>query len=138
MTKYAELVGSWQGKTVAVLGLSFKPNTDDIREAPSLRIIPTLLEQGAQVRGYDPQALASAKKIIPSSEQLKYVETISDACDQVDVIFALIEWPEIIGFDYARVRTQGSQWIFDTRNQLNKQVLTDLGYHYIGVGKARL
>ena len=138
MKKYAQLVGGWQGKQVAVLGLSFKPNTDDMREAPSLKVIPTLLEQGATVRAYDPQALESAQKVLPQSESLRCLDSLVAACDQADVIFALIEWPQIISFDFSQVRAAKTQWIFDTRNQLNQSTLTNLGYKYAAVGQAPL
>lgn len=135
LTKYENAVGGWQGKTVAVLGLSFKPNTDDMREAPSTKVIPLLLAKGAQVRGYDPQALEVAKQVLAQNQSLSYYSEITEACENADVIFALIEWSQIVSFDYSTVRQDKTQWIIDIRNQLDGAELTKVGFSYIGVGK---
>jgi len=133
---YKKLVGGWTGKKVAVLGLSFKPNTDDIRDAPSIKVIQLLLNEGAEVIGYDPKATENIKLFLAQTEHLTYAASLDQAVKDADVIIALIEWPEIIKYDFTQHRRKDvPQWIIDTRNQLNRQILTAAGYRYIGVGR---
>lgn len=136
MAQYEAAVGGWAGKKVAVLGLSFKPHTDDMREAPSIKVIPLLLEKGATVVGYDPKALTTVPYFIPENPEATYTDDIATALKDVDVIMALIEWPEIIQYDFATARRAGSaQWVIDARNQLDRLQLMKLGFQYIGVGR---
>ncbi len=148
LTKYKSQVGGWKGKKVAVLGLSFKPNTNDLREAPSIQLIPYLLSEGAIVTGFDPKAewptdnnvnfytaTPSQLKVDPASSFIQ-VDSIMDATKDADVIFTLIEWPEIVSFDYSKSKAVGkAQWLIDTRNQLNAKQVETWGYNYIGVGR---
>lgn len=136
MERYAQKIGGWQGKQVAVLGLSFKPQTNDMREAPSVHVIPELLEQGALVKGYDPKAIESATYFLKDHPELQYKASIVEAAQGADVIMALIEWPEIINFDFAQVRDNGKeQWFIDARNQFDPQKVKAWGFTYIGVGQ---
>lgn len=135
LQKYEEVVGGWEGKTVAVLGLSFKPNTDDMREAPSTKVIPLLLSKGAQVKAYDPQATEVAKSIFPADQKLEYAENVREAVEDADVIMSLIEWSQIVSHDYASSKANKAQTIIDVRNQLDAEALTKAGYKYIGVGR---
>lgn len=136
MSAYKDLIGGWQDKKVAVLGLSFKPNTNDMREAPSTKIVPYLLEEGARVSGYDPKALEEAKRIFGDDGRLSLVTTVEEAIKDADVVVALIEWPEIVGFNYALARVDTKkQWLIDARNQLEPQVIKSLGFEYLGVGR---
>ena len=132
---YSDWIGGFEGKKVAVLGLSFKPNTNDMREAPSTHLIPALLDAGATVAGYDPKAMEEAAAVIPAHDYLTFVPDLSEACENADVIIALIEWPEIIEFDYASVRTQRAQWFIDARNQFDPKTITSAGFKYRGVGR---
>lgn len=136
LKKYEEEVGGWSGKKVAVLGLAFKPHTDDMREAPSIKVIPWLLEQGASVIGYDPKSLETAPFFIKENPKLTYTAELNDAVKDADVLMVLIEWPEIIQYDFAKARrSDAKQWVIDARNQLDRQQITDAGYNYIGVGR---
>lgn len=132
---YQVLVDGWQGKTVAVLGLSFKPNTDDMREAPSTKVVPALLEAGAIVKGFDPKAIEVAKNVLPQSERLSFHEEIDPALVGVDVILCLIEWPEIIMHDFSKTKLDKKQWFIDARNQFDPKVVKDWGYIYRGTGR---
>jgi UDPglucose 6-dehydrogenase len=140
MTKFTTEVEGWQGKKIAFLGLSFKPNTDDMREAPSTKIISRLIEDGATVLGYDPMAKPTLSQLNLAETELNYrqVETISKACEEADVIFSVVEWPQIVSFEFATVRNQAKQqWFIDARNQFEPKLLIEAGYSYIGIGRTR-
>jgi UDPglucose 6-dehydrogenase len=128
MEKFSLETGGWDNKTVAVLGLSFKPNTDDMREAPSIKTIAHLLDHGATVRGYDPKALAAASHFIPEHASLTYHADLTEAAKDVDVIIALIEWPEITQFDFSQLRTDQDQWFIDARNQFESSQVEAWGF----------
>ncbi len=130
LRQYAEKIDGWGKKKVAVLGLSFKPDTDDTREAPSTKVIPFLLQHGAEVTGYDPKAMVKF-------EHFEQSQTIADAVKDAEVIMALIEWPEIHDFDFGTVRDKKKkQWFIDARNQFDPQKIKALGFEYIGVGRS--
>lgn len=134
LKQWSTAVGGWSGKKVAILGLSFKPETDDLREAPSLKIIPKLLEAGATVTAFDPQAAAAAKRYFGSRDKLYITEDISESLKDVDVVLLLTEWTQITGYSYED--TDGKKVFFiDTRNQFEPAKLKSLGYNYIGIGK---
>lgn len=130
-------VGGFSAKKVAVLGLSFKPNTTDMREAPALVVIPQLLERGAQVVAYDPMAVEEAEKILSPHQNLTLTSRIEEALDNADIIIALVEWPQIITAKYQPLVTK-KQWIIDARNQLDSKSLTKAGFQYIGIGVPEL
>lgn len=134
MEKYEQLVGGWKGKKVAVLGLAFKPQTDDMREAPSVKVIPLLVQAGATVVGYDPKAVPNANYFIAQSPHVTYTTNLDEAMHDADVILVLIEWPEIVGYDLGKSRADKPQWLIDTRNQFDKEEVSRIGYTYIGVG----
>jgi len=125
--------GSLQGKTIAVLGLTFKPNTDDMREAPSLVIVPSLEAQGARVRAYDPHGMAEARKLMPQ------LETTSDpyACiEGADAMLILTEWDQFRALDLDRVKkTLRSPVVIDLRNIYRPAELAAKGLNYISVGR---
>lgn len=131
---FEQKVGSWKEKQVAVLGLSFKPNTNDMREAPSTKIIPLLLREEATVVGFDPQALAVADHFLPSSEKLSYQSTVEAAIQNADVIMCLVEWPEITTFNFPKVEKGKIVYFVDARNQFDPKKITNLGYSYQGIG----
>jgi len=136
LKKYGETVGGWKGKKVAILGLAFKPHTDDMRDAPSIKVIPWLLEQGATVTGFDPKSLEAVPYFIKQHPHATYTDDLSAAVKDADVMMILIEWPEIIKYDFSMVRIKNKkQWIIDTRNQLDQQVIIAAGYDYVGVGR---
>ena len=125
--------GSLQGKTIAVLGLTFKPNTDDMREAPSLVIVPSLEAQGARVRAYDPHGMAEARKLMPR------LETTTDpyACiEGADAMLILTEWDQFRALDLDRVKkTLRSPVVIDLRNIYRPAELAAKGLNYISVGR---
>lgn len=141
LASYSKWVGGWDGKTVAVLGLAFKPNTDDVREAPSTHIVPELLRQGARVYGYDPEASLLKFNIVPTEhfQQYREFESLAAAVQDADILLALIEWPIITSFDFGSVRKAGSkQWFIDARNQFDPKQVQDWGFLYRGVGRGRI
>jgi UDPglucose 6-dehydrogenase len=125
--------GSLRGKTVAVLGLTFKPNTDDMREAPSLVIVPKLEAQGARVRAYDPHGMAEARKLMPG------LETANDpyACiEAADAMLILTEWDQFRALDLDRVKKAlRSPVIIDLRNIYKPGDLAAKGFTYVSVGR---
>lgn len=131
LKKYESLVKGWEGKTVAVLGLSFKPHTNDTREAPALKIIPKLLKKGAKIKTYDPKAHWQPED---NKQQYRQVMTIKQVVKNADIIMVLIEWPEIIKFDFKRTKLSKKQYFLDTRNQFNSKKLIKAGYIYQGIG----
>jgi UDPglucose 6-dehydrogenase len=131
MSKYEQDVNSWLNKQVALLGLSFKPYTNDTREAPAQKIAEILLKAGATVRSFDPKASWNPDNNYQGSYQ--QVKTMDQACQDADVIFVLIEWPQIIEYDFAQCKTDKKQYIFDTRNQLNPEKLKQAGFIYRGI-----
>jgi len=135
LDQYDKIVGGWKRKKVAVLGLSFKPNTDDMREAPSLKVIPDLLEKGATVKGFDPKAVPIVPFFLQEHKNATYTDKLVEALENVDVILALIEWPEITTYDFSGARHKQPQWFIDSRNQFNKSQIQNWGYTYIGIGR---
>ena len=125
--------GSLHGKTIAVLGLTFKPNTDDMREAPSLVIVPSLEAQGARVRAYDPHGMAEARKLMPQ------LETTTDpyACiEGADAMLILTEWDQFRALDLDRVKKAlRSPVVIDLRNIYRPAELAAKGLNYISVGR---
>lgn len=126
-------LNGWKDKRVAILGLSFKPNTDDIREAPSLKVIPLLEKNGAEIVGFDPKAGEAIKQVLP---KLKQTSDVYDCVKNVDVVLLLIEWPEFTDLDLVKVKKQMRGNVFiDTRNQYNPKEVKKSGLEYIGVGR---
>jgi len=122
-----------RGKQIAVLGLSFKPNTDDIREAPSLYIIQGLLKEGAQVRAYDPAAMANMKRLLP---QVRYASGPYQALRGAHAVVILTEWNEFRNLDLQRVRRLlKGPFFFDLRNIYPPGQLRSLGFEYHSVGR---
>ena len=125
--------GSLQGKTIAVLGLTFKPNTDDMREAPSLVIVPSLEAQGARVRAYDPHGMAEARKLMPQ------LETTTDpyACiEGADAMLILTEWDQFRALDLDRVKKAlRNPMVIDLRNIYRPAELAAKGLSYVSVGR---
>ncbi|OGJ16029.1 MAG: hypothetical protein A2632_01640 [Candidatus Pacebacteria bacterium RIFCSPHIGHO2_01_FULL_46_16] len=133
--EWSAVVGEWREKRVSVLGLSFKPNTDDTRDAPSLQVIPWLLEHGAQVTAYDPKANAPIKRVLGAQTGLRFAANLEQAVEQADVILVLIEWPEFLTFDFGTTRQNKPQFFLDARNQFDPTRLRSLGYVYAGIGR---
>lgn len=122
-----------KGKTVAIWGLSFKPKTDDLREAPSLVLIDRLLEAGVKVRAYDPIAIDEAKKYI--GNKIEYAKDIYDATLEADAILLVTEWNEFRLPSWSAIKKLvKTPLVIDGRNIYNGQELRDLGFEYISIG----
>ena len=133
LTKIERLVGDFKGKKVAVLGLAFKPETDDMREAPSIAIIRGLVEGGANVRAYDPVAKTEAMKILPD---LFYADDEYAAVSGADALIFVTEWNQFRALDMSRIRDlMASPRIADLRNICDPEDMRELGFEYVGVGR---
>jgi UDPglucose 6-dehydrogenase len=129
----AQCGGSVQGKTIAILGLTFKPNTDDMRDAPSLEIVPALLEAGAKVCAYDPQGMEEAKKLLNGIE---YAENAYDAMTGADALVIVTEWNAFRALDLTRVKSLlKSPVMIDLRNIYNPDEMIAAGFIYTSVGR---
>jgi len=130
--KLEHALGGLEGKTIGVLGLSFKPNTDDTRDAPALDIIKKLLERGAAVQGFDPQAMEASKAEIP---QLTLCQNPYDTAQEADALLLATEWNEFTSLDFTKIKqNMRGRVILDGRNIWDGQDLHDLGFTYMGIG----
>lgn len=124
------------GKTVGVLGLSFKPDTDDMRDAPSITVINELIEKGAHVRAFDPIAMTSAKRVFKEKENLHYAKDSYDAAANADVLIVMTEWNEFMQLDLAKIKASMKQPnLIDGRNIYEPAMAKTLGFTYVGVGR---
>ena len=124
-----------KGKNIAILGLSFKANTDDIRESASINIINFILEEGGIVRAYDPIANDSMSKLF---SDILYFEDVYEAIDGVDALVIMTEWNEFRSLDLARIKKiMKGPYVLDTRNILNMIELSRLGFIYDNVGRIK-
>ncbi len=128
------LGGSVRGKVIAILGVTFKPNTDDMREAPSLVIVPLLAERGAQVRGYDPQGRTHGEPLLPD---MTWCSSALDAADGADAVVILTEWNEFraLGLPVLKSRMRGNV-IMDLRNIYQPDEARAAGFDYAGLGRS--
>jgi UDPglucose 6-dehydrogenase len=133
LPKIEKLVGPVSGKTIAVLGLAFKPETDDIREAPAQEIISGLLERGAKVRAYDPVAIDETAKVL---SDIEYAEDEYEAVKDADALVIVTEWNQFRALDMKRIRDlMKAPRIADLRNIYEPDDLRELGFEYVGVGR---
>lgn len=124
-------------KRVAVWGLAFKPHTDDIREAPSLKIVKRLLEAGCLLNLYDPRAVPEFQRVFPADgERLRYWSSPEEAVEQAHAILLVTEWPEFAAVDWKRLRARVAvPIVIDGRNCLDPAVLAAAGFEYYGIGR---
>ena len=128
--------GSVAGKTVAVLGLTFKPNTDDMREAPSLDIIPALQAAGAAIKAYDPAGLEEAKKLL---NDIAWCDGPYEAMEGADALVIITEWNAFRALDLARIKeVMRTPVMVDLRNIYNPEDMAEAGFHYTSVGRPLL
>jgi UDPglucose 6-dehydrogenase len=126
-------LGDLAGKTIGVLGLAFKPNTDDMREAKSIEIVSELLSRQAEVKAYDPQAIENARKVMPN---IKYCASAYEVADGADAIILVTEWREFKLLNMEKIRdAMRTPVLFDGRNFYNPEKKTRLGFNYYGVGR---
>lgn len=132
--KLHKLLGGLAGKRVAVLGLAFKPNTDDIREAPAIDIIRYLVDEGAEVAASDPLAIRNASSQLPPGVKLS--PDPYEILQGAQAVLLATEWPQFVGLDWARVKSLMCEpsVVVDGRNALDSKKLTELGYTYCGFG----
>src|SRR5688572_16310346 len=131
--KIEKLVSDLAGKTVAVLGLAFKPETDDVRDAPAIAIIQQLVKRGANVRAYDPVAMNAASGLLPD---IIYAADEYDAAAGADVLVLITEWNQFRALDMKRIRdSMKAPRIADLRNVYEPAALRELGFEYVGVGR---
>jgi len=133
-TKIIEAMGgSVEGKTIGILGLAFKPNTDDMRDAPSLDIVPALISAGARVKAYDPEAMREAEHLMNG---LDYAENAYDAIDGADAMVILTEWDQFRALDMDRVRQAlKHQIVIDLRNIYDPADMATYGFDYTSIGR---
>ena len=127
--------GDLQGKTVAIWGLAFKPNTDDIREAPALYIINELLEAGAKIQAFDPEAMENVAEIY--GDRIKLVDNQYEALENADVLAIITEWSIFRTPDFNKVKSMlKSNTIFDGRNLYDLDKMKELNVHYESIGRS--
>ena len=128
--------GSVAGKTIAVLGLTFKPNTDDMRDAPSLKIIPLLQAQGASIRAFDPEGMTEAGKLLPG---ITFCTSEYDAMERADAVLILTEWDEFRALDLKRLKSLlRAPLLIDLRNIYNPREMAAAGIAYHSIGRPHL
>lgn len=136
LAKLRRAVWVLSGKTIAVLGLAFKPMTDDVRGAPSLKIIPRLLAEGAILHLHDPRALASARAALADRPQVVYSDSIYDAVHGAHAAVILTEWEDYRTLDLPRVRDlMAVPVLIDGRNLWDPGVVRAMGFEYVSVGR---
>ncbi len=128
------LGGDESGKKLAVLGLTFKPETDDMRDAPSLSILPKLIENGAIVHAHDPQGMNEARSLLPDAVQ--YCDSIYDVFNGADAVIILTEWNVYRGLDLERIKNMMNDNVFlDLRNVYEPETMKALGFDYHCIGR---
>jgi UDPglucose 6-dehydrogenase len=127
-------VGNLQGKTIGVLGLSFKPNTDDLRDSPSLKIIPALQREGAKIRAYDPKAMDGARKVF---KKIEYGKDANEVAKGADALVILTEWNQFRNLDLKQLKgIMKTPIMIDTRNIYEPARMQEMGFKYVSVGRS--
>jgi UDPglucose 6-dehydrogenase len=127
--------GSVRGRTIGVLGLTFKPQTDDMRDSPSIPIVARLVEDGAQVRAFDPEGMAQARPVLPAG--VTYCRDALDAAAGADVLVVITEWNEFRALSPARLKAvMRGDILVDLRNIYDPAAMTQAGFVYHGIGRA--
>lgn len=129
----AAMGGDIRNKTIAIMGLAFKPNTDDMRDSPAISIAQALADAGAKLKGYDPEAMENAKLLI---EQMEFVSGPYEAARDADAVVIVTEWNQFRALDFSRLKsTMNGRIIVDLRNIYRKDEVVRHGFLYSGVGK---
>jgi len=127
--------GSVRGKTIAVLGLTFKPETDDMRDAPSIPIVARLVGDGATIRAFDPEGMGQAAPVLP--EGVIYAKDAMDAATGADALVVITEWNEFRALAPARLAAaMKGRVIVDLRNVYDPHAMRRAGFAYAGIGRA--
>jgi UDPglucose 6-dehydrogenase len=136
IVKLRKALGGLNDKTIGILGLSFKPNTDDIREAPALEIIHLLMNEGANIQAYDPQAMPGVAKIMPA---IKLCSDPYQVAEKADALVLATEWNEFKQLDFERIREiMNGLVVLDGRNLWDPDTLRGMGFTYFGVGRGTM
>ena len=130
------LEGGVAGKVIAVLGLTFKPETDDMRDSPSLTILPALIEKEAKIRAHDPEGVDQAKKLLPDA--IEYVSDIYETAKNADAIILMTEWNQYRGLDLELLKRKLKGRVFiDLRNVYEPDEMNESGFQYYCIGRGR-
>lgn len=131
--KLLSVLGSIEGKTVSILGLSFKPNTDDVRESPAIEIIQFLLQHHACIKAFDPIAMTKSMAIFP---QIYFATDVYDTLDQSEAALIITDWPQFKEIDWREAgKRMKNKFIIDGRNMLDPGMLKSLGFIYHSFGR---
>lgn len=132
--KIKNMLGDVSGKKIVVLGLTFKPETDDMRDSPSLSIIPPLLDKGAEIYAHDPHGVDEAKKVLPQA--VNYISDIYVAVENADAVVIMTEWNEYRNLNLVKIKSlmNGNAFI-DLRNVYERKALEEIGFEYTAVGR---
>lgn len=135
--KLMESLGCLTNKKIAVLGLAFKPNTDDIREAPAIDIIDHLISEGVQVRASDPLAIDNARKRFPN-QVVEFIYDPYEACEGCEAVVLATEWEDYVKLNWADIKKRmvSPYVVLDGRNSLDRQLMQELGFIYRGIGRS--
>jgi len=134
--KISRMVGDLNGKTLGILGLAFKPNTNDLRESPAIGIVKALLQSGASIRAYDPAAMEEAKKVLHG---VIFCQDAYDTAKGCDGLILATEWNQLRNLDLERMKEALKQPVFiDLRNVYEPTKMAELGFRYAGVGRTGL
>ncbi len=130
------LEGGVAGKVIAVLGLTFKPETDDMRDSPSLTILPALIEKEAKIRAHDPEGVDQAKKLLPDA--IEYVSDIYETAKNADAIILMTEWNQYRGLDLELLKRKLKGRVFiDLRNVYEPDEMNESGFQYYCIGRGQ-
>jgi len=133
--KLEALLGDLNGKTIAILGLTFKPNTSDVRESPALKIIPELLKKGAKVKVYDPAGMEEFKRAAPNMS-IEYAKDPEACAEKADGLLILTEWNEFRFLDLKKIKSlMKTPVLVDMRNIYDSDIVKKLGFRYSGIGR---
>ncbi len=129
-------LGGVSGKTIALWGLAFKPNTDDMREAPSRTLMEAIWSAGGRVRAYDPIAIDATRRIYGDRSDLVLVDSAEAACDGADALALVTEWRQFRSPDFELIKSRMRRpAVFDGRNLYEPEMLAALGFYYEGIGR---
>ncbi|MBW2312374.1 MAG: UDP-glucose 6-dehydrogenase [Deltaproteobacteria bacterium] len=135
VTKAEDALGSLQGKTIGILGLTFKPNTSDVRESPAIDIASTLLSKGAAIKAYDPEGMEEFKKAM-GDEKISYSSTPYDVAKGAEALVIITEWNEFRSLELKKIKSLlANPVILDLRNIYEPEIMAELGFTYFGVGR---
>ena len=135
INKIEVALGSLEGKIIGILGLTFKPNTSDVRESPAIDIVQTLLKKGSKIKAYDPAGMSEFKKVV-ENEELSYGNNAYEVAEGADALVLLTEWNEFRNLDLNKIKSLLARAvILDLRNIYEPELMTELGFKYMGVGR---